>query len=143
MSGKTKFFLDTNIFVYTFDDRAPEKRSKARFLVETALRNQTGITSFQVIQEFLNVATGKFEKPLSRGDCSLYLDRVLSPLCDIHSSPMLYESALDVQERWKFSFFDSLIVAAALSGSCGILYSEDLQHGQKIRELTIENPFLA
>jgi predicted nucleic acid-binding protein len=57
-------------------------------------------------------------------------------------SASLYHRALDVQSRWKFSFYDSLIVAAALGLGCKTLWSEGLQHGQKIDGLTIRNPFV-
>lgn len=136
-----KAFLDTNVLVYTFDRREQAKRRRARELVAAALRDGSGIISFQVVQEFLNVARKKFAVPMSTVDCSLYLEDVLRPLCQVHSSVELYEQALDVSERWQFSFFDSLIIAAALAGGCDVLYSEDLQHGQRIRELTIVDPF--
>ena len=63
-----RFFLDTNIFIYTFDDRELEKQNKAQELVSEALTSRRGCISFQVVQEFLNVATQKFSKPLSESD---------------------------------------------------------------------------
>ena len=57
-------------------------------------------------------------------------------------SSTLYERALELQGRYRFSFYDSLVVAAALESGCTRLYSEDLQHGQRVGGLTIENPFL-
>ncbi len=140
MNGRA--FLDTNILVYTFDDRDPGKREAARTMVESALRDRTAIISFQVIQEFLNVATRKFATPLTETDSALYLEKVLNPLCEVHSSIDLYKDALDIQDRWKYGFYDSLILAASLAGNCEILFTEDLQHGQKIRDITIINPFL-
>jgi len=140
MNGKA--FLDTNILVYTFDDNEPGKRETARRMVESALRDRTVIISFQVIQEFLNVATRKFTTPLTEADCALYLKKVLNPLCEVHSSIDLYQDALDIQDRWKFGFYDSLILAASLAGDCNVLFTEDLQHGQKVRGITIINPFL-
>lgn len=137
-----KAFLDTNIFVYTFDDQDPGKREKARKMVGSALRDRTAIISFQVVQEFLNVATRKFADPLTEADGALYLKQVLNPLCEVHSSIDLYHDALDIQGRWKYGFYDSLILAAALAGDCDLLFTEDLQHGQKIREITIINPFV-
>ncbi len=53
----------------------------------------------------------------------------------------IHDAAVDISERYGFHFFDSLIVAAALRAKCSILYTEDLQHGQKIEGLTIRNPF--
>ena len=134
-------FLDTNVLVYTFDGSSERKRARATELVNGALVDRSAMISFQVVQEFLNVATRKFAKPMTEADASLYLRRVLDPLCEVHSSPALYEQALDIRERWHFSFFDALIVAAALAGGCETLYSGDVQHGQKVRELTVINPF--
>jgi predicted nucleic acid-binding protein len=141
MNGR--FFLDTNVFVYTFHKEEVGKRKRASGLVEEALATQRGVISFQVVQEFLNVATRKFARPLSCADATTYLDRVLAPLCEVFSSLELYRGALEVAERWKYAFYDSLIVAAALESGCETLFSEDLQHGQRIKSLTIVNPFLA
>lgn len=136
-----KYFLDTNIFVYAFDSTNAKKQKSANELIKTALTDHAGCVSFQVIQEFLNVATRKFESPLSITHSEKYLDAVFSPLCEVFPSIDLYHRSLDIMERWRFSFFDSLIVAAALEADCGILYSEDLQHLQKIQDLTVVNPF--
>ena len=139
MSGR--FFLDTNILVYTFDSRMPAKQQKARQLVADALLTHKGLISFQVVQEFLNVASSKFAHPLSLQDCQEYLKNVLAPLCEVLPSIELYERAIEIGERWRYSFYDFLIIAAALEAECQTLYSEDLQHQQTIQELTIINPF--
>ena len=136
-----RYFLDTNIFVYTFDSTQPEKKARATDLVSQALRDTQGVISYQVVQEFINVATRKFARPLTPKDCAAYLDRVLSPLCEVFSNIGLYKEALEIHERWQFSYYDSLIIAAALAASCERIYSEDLKHGQKIRSLVIEDPF--
>ena len=136
-----KFFLDTNILVYTFDSQAPVKQAKARQLVAEALSRQQGIISYQVIQECRNVATRKFAQPLTHADCRLYLDHVLTPLCEVFPSVALYQVALKLSERWQYAFYDSLIIAAALQSGCRTLYSEDLQHGQRIEAMRITNPF--
>ena len=135
-----EFFLDTNVLVYTFDRRAPEKQTRARDLVERALRTGEGTVSFQVVQEFLNVALRKFERPLSNEEALRYLRDVLDPLCSVFPSISLYETALSLHRRWRFSFYDALIVAAALESNCKVLYSEDLQDGQEIESLTVVNP---
>lgn len=139
---KDKFFLDTNIIIYSFDNSAANKKEMAQNLIEIAVNEQTGCISFQVIQEFLNIALRKFKKPLSINHCNRYLDSVLKPLCEIYGSIEIYKSALDITERWKYSFYDSLIIASAINANCNILYSEDLQNEQKIMGLTILNPFL-
>ena len=135
------FFLDTNTLVYTFDQTAPEKQAKAQQLLEQALLGE-GCISFQVIQEFLNLAVRKFDPPLTAMQAKQYLHTTLEPLCLVYADVELYQRALDVRDRWRFSFYDSLIVAAALEAGCTTLYSEDLQHHQKVETLNIINPFL-
>jgi predicted nucleic acid-binding protein len=136
-----RFFLDTNIIVYSFDRSQPQKQLIAKNLIQDALQNQAGCISYQVIQEFLNLATRKFAVPLSTTECQLYLSNVLEPICEISSSMALFQRALEVSSRWQFSLYDSLIVAAALSVDSKILYTEDLQHQQKIDDMVILNPF--
>ncbi len=134
------FFLDTNILVYSFDTADARKRRRARELIVAALEG-AGRISFQVVQEFLNVGLGKFARPMTIEQAQDYLDVVLVPLCRVQSDPDLYREALSVYLRWRFSFYDSLIVAAALRSGCDTLYSEDLQHGQRIGSLTVVDPF--
>ena len=135
-----KYFIDTNIFVYSFDHRQPEKQQRARALILGALETGSGIISTQVIQEFLNVATLKFATPLTIEDSKTYLRQVLNPLCQVYPNLLLYETCLDIQAETKYSFYDSLILAAAIQGGCDTLYSEDLQDGQQVRKLRIVNP---
>lgn len=136
-----RFFLDTNVFAYSFDETAPTKRDRARELVRRALETQTGFISTQVLQEFLNVALRKFEPPLKPEDAEDYLGRVLEPLCEVFPSVRLYRSALHLVERWGYSFYDCLILAAAFEGKAQVLYTEDLQDGHEIEDLRIVNPF--
>jgi len=137
-----RFFLDTNIFVYTFDADAPVKAQKAARLIRRAADSGEGIISYQVVQEFYNVALRRFPQPMNVAEAEQYLITVLRPLMAIHSSPTLYIEALRISEKHRLRWFDSLIVAAALEGQCVTLYTEDLNHGQKIEGLRIENPFL-
>ena len=136
-------FLDTNIFIYQLDGADPRKQSIADGLVRDALRTHDGCISYQVVQECLNVISSKARVPLSSQQAQTYLDAVLAPLVQVGSSMDLYRRALDLRARWQFSFYDSLIVAAALTAGCTRLLSEDLQHGQKLEQLIIVNPFLA
>ena len=138
---RDRFFLDTNIFVYTFDSREPKKRARAQDLVSDALTRGRGVISHQVVQEFLNVATQKFANPLSESDALVYLDRVLGPLCEVLPTLELYRHTIGLAARWKYSFYDSLIIAAALQSECTLLYTEDLQHGQEVEGVTLTNPF--
>lgn len=135
-------FLDSNVLVYAFDTRDPVRHSIADRLLARAQRERNAIISHQVVQETLNVLTRKLRPTLSAEDARDALDAVLTPLWRIMPSAGLYGRALEVQSRFGFSFYDSLIVAAALEGGCARLLSEDLQHGQRIEGLRIENPFL-
>lgn len=137
-----KYFIDTNIFVYTFDASNIEKQNKSKELVANAFENSNGIISYQVIQEFLNVSTKKFQSPLSVADAQRYLTTILEPLCEVFSSIELYHQALEISERWHYSFYDALIISAAIKADCKTIYSEDLQHNQKIQDLQIINPFI-
>ncbi len=139
MSGR--FFLDTNLFVYTFDAKAPAKAKKAAQLIRRAADTGEGIISYQVVQEFFSVAFRRFPQPMSVAEAEQYLVTVLRPLLAVHSSPTIYFEGLRIAEKHRISWYDSLIVAAALEGRCDRLYSEDFQHGRKIEDLRIENPF--
>lgn len=136
-----KYFIDTNIFVYSFDDRQPAKRERSLALIQEALETGAGVISTQVVQEFLNVATQKFAVPMKIDDSKGYLRLVLKPLCQIYPNLALYEIGLDLQKEATYSFYDSLILAAAIQGGCNFLYSEDLQAGQEIHGVKIVNPF--
>ena len=143
MSRSGRFFLDTNIIVYALDDREPEKRNRSRELLRDALSSRRGVISYQVVQEFLHVALHKFARPMPVEEAMSFFGSFLEPIWRIHSSPELTRSALDLRERWQLPFSDALIVAAALAGGCRRIYSEDFQNGLKIRDLVIENPYLA
>jgi predicted nucleic acid-binding protein len=138
-----RYFLDTNVFVYSFDRRDRRKQRLAEKLVEQALDDHLGVISTQVAQEFLNLATGKFARRMSHTESRAYLDGVLAPLCEVFPTIALYQEALDLHTTSRYAFYDALIIAAALEAECGVLYSEDLQHGQTIRQLRIVNPFAA
>ncbi|MDH3210769.1 MAG: PIN domain-containing protein [Burkholderiaceae bacterium] len=134
-------FIDTNVFIYHLDATNRHKHAAAERIVRDALSHGTACISFQVAQECLNVALRKAKVALSLDEARDYLETVLAPLMQVQASAALYHRALDVQARWRFGFYDSLIVAAALHSGCRSLLSEDLQHGQHIDNLTILNPF--
>ena len=140
MSGK--FFLDTNIFVYSFDLSSPKKAAQATKLIRKGIETRSGIVSYQVVQEFFNVALRRFAKPMSSADAEQYLATTFRPLLAVHSSPALYAEALRILGRFRLAWYDSLIVASALEGQCDVLYSEDFQDGQHIGNVIISNPFV-
>ena len=137
-----EFFLDTNIFVYSFDETSPAKRKLSRKLIQRALSSGKGVISWQVIQEFLNVARHKWYTPMSASAANLYLETVLQPLCTVYPSMDLYSSALRIYEQTQYRYYDSLILSSAISSGAKKLYSEDLQDGRMIDGLEIQNPFL-
>lgn len=139
MNGR--YFLDTNIIIYSYDDRDERKQKIAKNLIVKGINNNLASISYQVVQEFINVVTKKFEQPLSWSDCKLFIDRSLSLMWDVNPDNQLIHTAMDISERWKFSFYDSLIIAAALDAGCSTLYSEDLHHEQKIYSVQIIDPF--
>ena len=139
MSGR--FFLDTNVFVYTFDASAPAKAKRATSLIRQAVDTGEGVVSYQVVQEFFNVALRKFPQPLSAAEAEQFFVTVFRPLLAVHSSNGLYLEGLRITGRYRLRWFDALMVAAALESQCGVLYSEDLQHGQKVEGLRVEDPF--
>jgi len=140
-SMKDKFFLDTNIFVYSFDRNSQSKSEKSQFLIKTALDSANGIISFQVIQEFLNVSISKFKNPLTITDARKYLENVLFPLCEVFPSFNSYRKTMDLKEKTNYSFYDCLILSAALEADCKYLISEDFDNNRKFGKLTIINPY--
>ena len=124
MNGK--YFLDTNIFVYSFNNQNKSKQKKAQKLISQALMERLGIVSFQVVQEFINVMTKKIAVPLSTKDCLAYIDEIFEPLCEVYPDMETYKKAIHIQEETGYSFYDALIVSAASKAGCKIIYSEDL-----------------
>ena len=137
-----RFFLDTNVFVSSFDKSAPKKAARAGELIRRAIETQQGMVSYQVVQEFFNVALRRFAEPMSCAEAEQYLSTTFHPLLALHSSHGLYSRALQLASTNSLSWYDSLIVASAIEGRCRVLCSEDFQHGQRFGALRIENPFL-
>jgi predicted nucleic acid-binding protein len=98
--------------------------------------------SYQVAQEFVAVARKPFRTPMTFEQIEKYWLTTLRPLLLVQFSPGLFLRALDLARRDQLSWYDSLIVAAAIQGDCEILYSEDLQHGRRFGDLVVQNPFL-
>lgn len=135
------FFLDTNILVYAQATNEPLKQPVAAALIAEALQTGRGIISTQVVQEFLHVAIRHARPAFAPDEATAYLNTVLWPLCGHTPSQPFYERALELRAMTGYSFYDVLIVAAALESGCRTLYSEDLQHSRVIQGLTILNPF--
>jgi predicted nucleic acid-binding protein len=134
-------FLDSNVILYSIDQADASKLRVAKALVGDALERKSAMISFQVVQETLDIAQRKFEVPISNEDAQALLQTVLIPLMQVLPSQTLYLEAMRIKDRYQFGFYDSLIVAAALSQKCKRLYTEDMQDGQIIEGLKIVNPF--
>ena len=136
-------FIDSNVFVYLIDETGDPRRGVAESVVLEALRQGDTCISFQVVQETLNVYTQRAPRLVAPADAGRFFDRFLQPLWTVMPTAELYRRALAIQARYRYHFYDSLIIAAALEGGCARLLTEDMQHGQVIDGLTIENPFAA
>src|SRR5579872_2377979 len=139
-AGAARFFLDTNVLIYSFDSDSRSKQKRALDLIDAALTTHRGIISFQVVQEFLNTATRKFADVLSLSEVRIYLERILMPLCQVFPDGRLFSQGLSISSEMGISFYDGLIVSAAMVADCRILWTEDLQHGRRIGDLEIRNP---
>lgn len=135
----SKIFLDTNVLLYTLDQNDRERQTRARMILRGVAENEHPVVSTQVLQEFYVAGTSK-----------LGVDALLAKSI-VHSfehmevvqvDPHLIGEAIDASILNRISFWDALVIAAAESAKCSILYSEDLNHGQIIRGVRIENPFL-
>ncbi len=138
---KDKYFIDTNLLVYLFSNKEPFKRATSQEIFKNAHVTGKGMISYQVIQEFCNVALKKFEKPLSIEDCKLFVNSFLFPICTVYPGNEIFNTALEIKLETYFSFYDSLILASAYTDNCKVIYSEDLNPGQKVRDMIIVNPF--
>ena len=131
-------FLDTNVLVCTDDADAPRKKETALDLVESAGIGGWGVVSTQVLQEYFAVATRKLEVPVNIARAKVEIFGRLD-LAVVEMSTIL--GAIDVHRLHGVSFWDGLIIQAARSAGCRILYSEDLQHGRRFDGLEVVNPF--
>jgi len=132
-------FVDTNVHFYAFDDTDPVKRDVARAWRVSLWGSGRGRTSFQVLQEFYFQASRKFPhaKDAIRAEVRNLLTWRPVPI-----DASILQSSWDVQDRFRLSFWDALIVAAAQSASCRYLLTEDLQADQDLDGIQIVNPFL-
>lgn len=139
MSGR--FFLDTNLWIYAVDAADPGKQAVAQKWIASAHESGDGVVSYQVVQEWFNVVLRKAATPLSAHEAGEIYRQLIEPLWRIQSSRELLNEALDIHRRDSISWWDSLIVSAAILGGCNRLLSEDLQDGRKFRGVKIVNPF--
>ena len=132
-------FIDTNVLVYTDDEDYPDKQRTAVALVGRCRREKKGVISGQILQEYFSVATRKLKIPAEKARRKIdFFARFQVVLINVED----IMAAIDLHHLNGFSFWDSLVIRAALRSGCGVLYSEDLQAGQRFEGLEIVNPFL-
>ena len=138
MTAPPRSFIDTNVLVYTDDGDSPDKKSRALELYKELRKSGNGVVSTQVLQEYFVAATRKLgvDAALARRKVELFgrLDLVPVGMDDILG-------AIDLHRLHALSFWDALVVRAALGAGCTRLYSEDLQAGWRIEGLEVVNPF--
>lgn len=132
-------FVDTNVLVYLFDDDEPVKQGQAR-----ALRSDRDgpdlVVSTQVLGEFYVTVTRKLARPVEPEAAAAAVAEI-SALPVVSVDADLVRSAIDTAQRHQLSYWDALIVEAAVNAGCELLLSEDLADGATIRGVTVENPF--
>ena len=131
---RAKPFLDTSVLVYVLT--ADETRSS----VAEELLSQGATISVQVLNEFANVARRKLKMPWEEVEHTLHAIRAV---CDepVPVTLAVHEVGLRIAQRYRYSIYDSMLLAAAQQANCSLMYSEDMQDGQTIGNLTIRNPF--
>ena len=127
-----KPFFDSNVLLYLVTTDA--KADKAEILLEAG-----GVISVQVLNEFASVTSRKFK--MAWPDVREALDALRAGCEVIPLTVEIHEGALTITEKYGFSFYDSLILAAAMQAKCRTVYSEDMQNGQIVQGVTIRNPF--
>ena len=139
MNAKTTF-VDTNILIYAHDVDQKEKHSIARMLVTELLKTRTGVLTPQVLQEFYVNVTRKIAKPLTKRVARDIVEDFRVWCIDTTAGEVA--TAFRIEDEAKISFWDALICASALKAGAEVILSEDMNAGQKVAGIRIENPFL-
>lgn len=130
-----RYFADSNILLYLLSNVDYKKDIAKEILISTP------VISTQVVAENINIAFKKFTI-LSAEQISLHKAALINSSELVLIDDITINIAFDIKIKYKFQWFDSLIIASALKNNCETLYTEDLQHLQKIDSLTIVNPFI-
>ena len=135
-----KTFIDTNILVYAYDNTAGQKHETAKRLVSDLWNSGLGVLSTQVLQEFFVSVTTKMPKPLNTKTAKEIVSDLLTwDVVVVDGQSVL--NGVDIQLKYRYSFWDALIIEAALKAGSPLLLTEDLSDGQVIQSMTIRNPF--
>jgi predicted nucleic acid-binding protein len=137
-----KYFVDTNILVYAHDRSAGAKHQRARTLLEQLWDSGQGVLSTQVLQELRINLRRKVSRPLPLEDVRRLI-RDYSTWEVITNTPESILQAIEIEARYKTSFWDALILQAAESSGASILYSEDLATGQLYGDIRVVNPLIS
>jgi len=138
VAKRGKIFIDSNIFIYAMDKRYPDKRKGAAAVLRAVEKDGIGVVSTQVLQEIYVAATTKLGiAPLDMKDALIKLQSLEL----VHIDFALIQDAIDCSILNRISFWDALVVVCAAKSNCSELYTEDLNHGQVIRGVTVCNPF--
>jgi predicted nucleic acid-binding protein len=140
-SMSDKCFVDTNILVYAHDRSAGVKHQRARLLLERLWDSGQGVLSTQVLQELCISLRRKISHPLPVDEVRLLIRDYATWEVVTNTSESILQ-ALDIELRYKTSFWDALILQAAESSGVSILYSEDLATGQRYRAVRVVNPLI-
>jgi predicted nucleic acid-binding protein len=132
-------FVDSNVFLYASDEADPKKQQAARNWRAELWKSRRGRVSFQVLGEFYVNAVRK--QPAARDEVRAEV-RDLLAWNPVSADAVLLEQGWKIQDRFQFSYWDALIVAAAKVCNCRYLLTEDLQSGQKLDGIEVVNPFL-
>ena len=135
-----KIFLDSNILVYFVDEHDSKKQKIAEKLIKNSVEMKTGVLSTQSLQEFYSVVTRKSLCSKEQAKTIVEKFKNTLPITQISVTHIL--KAIDISIQTQFSFWDSLIVSAAHSSGCVIVYSEDMNHNQLVNGVKIINPFI-
>ena len=132
-------FLDTNVLVYVFDHDEPEKAQLAKELLEQAKSDELALSA-QVLGEFYVTVTRKLKRPLEAPLAAQAIEW-LSQLQVVALDSALVKAGAEISRSSQISYWDGLIVASAVASGCTRVLTEDLNAGQVIGGVRIENPF--
>ena len=135
-----KAFIDTNIIIYAYDVTAGKKHETARIIITDLWDSGLGVISTQVLQEFFVNVVQKIPKPIDKQQAKEIVRDFLKWHVVVNTGDSIID-AIDICSRFGYSFWDSMIIEAAIKGGAAVLISEDLQGGQVLSGVTIKNPF--
>lgn len=135
-----KVFVDTNVLIYAYNISAGGKHEAAVKIMDELWRSGQGSLSTQVLQEFFVVVTKKIPCPLDIKSAKDIIKDMLKWDVVINNGECILE-AINIHKRYKYSFWDSMIIGAAIRADAGLLLSEDLSDSQVIEGVKIKNPF--